>query len=860
MNDLSKLKLDLPLLLPDVPDARDRCVRTLIGLLSAREGLDDAHIVAGHGTVPAHLCIHYDRDRLSLARVRELALAAGAQITNRFGHLSAALSPPPHARAARTLAALLGRITGVLEAEVSPSGALRIEFDRSQADLEALAAVLSDHGLSIDADDLRGGAAGHKDKAQPQESDDRAHSAGGHEHSQTPGQADSDKTHGHAHGGLLGENTELAFSLITGALLLTGWLLGRFETGPAWLPTALYVAAYGFGGWFTLREAIDNLRARRFEIDTLMLVAAAGAAALGKWAEGALLLFLFSLGHALEHWAMGRARRAIEALAELAPDTALVKRGDRTEEVPVKSLAPGDVIIVRPNERFAADGIVVAGISSVNQAPITGESVPVDKRAASDPDAELRRFDRASPEHRVFAGTINGAGALEVKVARQASQTTLARVVRMVTEAEAQRSPTQQFTERFERLFVPCVLALAGLLLFAWVVIDEPFSASFYRAMAVLVAASPCALAISVPSAVLSGVARAARSGVLIKGGAALENLGTLTAIAFDKTGTLTEGKPRLTDVVATEGATEGELLRVALAVEQQSDHPLAAAIVTGARERLSTEAAVAPADAIESITGRGIKATLDGLIVYIGKPALFDEIAGPRVPARVAEANAKLVAAGRTTMIVRWGERYLGALGVMDTPRPQAAGVMARLRAIGIERLIMISGDNQRVAEAVAKSVGLTEARGDLLPEDKVSVIKALRSEAGKVAMVGDGVNDAPAMANATVGVAMGAAGSDVALETADVALMADDLTKLPFAVALSRSTSRVIRQNLWVSLGVVAVLIPATIAGLNIATAVIFHEGSTLLVVANALRLLAFADDDAADAPALALAGATS
>lgn len=844
-SELSKLKLELPLLLPSVPDARDRCVRMLASMLRTRDGLADAHIVVAHGTTPAQLCIHYDRDRFSLARVRELALAAGAQITERFGHFSGKLSPPLHARAARSLAAGLRKRKGILEAEVSPSGALRIEFDRSLTDLDALTPELRHHGLDIDADRLRGSALGAKDQGQPDELHDHSHAEDEHEKA-------SGKVKGHeapAHGGVFGENTELVFSLITGALLLTGWLLGRFQADSAWIPTAFYVAAYGFGGWFTLREAIGNLRAKRFEIDSLMLVAAAGAAALGGWAEGALLLFLFSLGHALEHWAMGRARRAIEALAELAPETALVKRGDRTEEVPVKSLAPGDIIIVRPNERLAADGIVVTGNSSVNQAPITGESVPVDKRAASDPDTELARFERASPEHRVFAGTINGTGALEVKVARQASQTTLARVVQMVTEAEAQRSPTQQFTERFECVFVPCVLALVGVLLFAGLVIDEPFAATFYRAMAVLVAASPCALAISVPSAVLSGVARAARSGVLIKGGAALENLGTLTAIAFDKTGTLTEGKPKLTDVAIADGTSEQELLRVALAVEQQSDHPLAAAIVTGARERLGTETPVAAANAIESITGRGIKASLDGADVYIGKPVLFDEIAGARVPAALAEANAQLVASGRTTMIVRRGENYLGVLGVMDTPRPQAAGVTARLRTIGISRLIMISGDNQRVAEAVAKSVGLTEARGDLLPEEKVNVIKELREEAGQVAMVGDGVNDAPAMANATVGIAMGAAGSDVALETADVALMADDLTKLPFAVALSRAASRVIRQNLWVSLGVVVVLIPATIAGLSIATAVIFHEGSTLLVVVNALRLLAFVDDSASE-----------
>lgn len=557
----STLELALPLLLPEVPDARDRCVQTLIGLLNASDELAEAHIVAADGPAPAQLCIHYDPARLSLARVRELALAAGAQITGNFGHLSAVLTPPPHARAARSLAAQLLELAGVLEAELSSSGSLRLEFERSLADLEALATVLRAHGLHIAAADLRGTAEIPKSQTPSPEEKLPARPTVG-ETLQKPGQT----VGGDTHGGVFGRNTELIFSLIAGAFLISGWLLSKFQMGPAWLPTAFYLGAYGFGGWFTLREAFDNLRAGRFEIDTLMLVAAAGAAALGKWAEGALLLFLFSLGHALEHWAMGRARRAIEALAELAPETALVKRGDRTEEVQVARLALGDVIVVRPNERLAADGIVVAGISSVNQAPITGESVPVDKRAASDSDSGLADFDRAPPEQRVFAGTINGSGALEVKVARLAAQSTLARVVQMVTEAEAQRSPTQHFTERFERVFVPSVLVLVGLLLFAGVIIDEPFAATFYRAMAVLVAASPCALAISVPSAVLSGVARAARSGVLIKGGAALENLGTLTAIAFDKTGTLTEGKPQLTDIVPAEGITEAELLRVALA------------------------------------------------------------------------------------------------------------------------------------------------------------------------------------------------------------------------------------------------------------------------------------------------------
>jgi Zn2+/Cd2+-exporting ATPase len=411
-----------------------------------------------------------------------------------------------------------------------------------------------------------------------------------------------------------------------------------------------------------------------------------------------------------------------------------------------------------------------------------------------------------------------------------------------VKEAEAQKSPTQRFTDTFERYFVPTVLGSVGLLLFSWTVIDEPFQASFYRAMAVLVAASPCALAISTPSAVLSGVARAARSGVLVKGGAPLENLGRLGAVAFDKTGTLTEGKPSLTDVVCSDGVSETELLLVALAVESLSDHPLAAAVVRDGKLRLKSDF-VPQAQGMQSITGQGVKATVDGQQVSIGKDSLFAEIEGARLPESLQASVEKLKTDGRTTMIVRQGDKFLGVLGLMDTPREAAKDVIRRLREIGIQRMIMLSGDNQQVANAVAKAVGIDEALGDLMPEDKVEAIKRLHGEGG-VAMVGDGVNDAPAMANATVGIAMGAAGSDVALETADVALMADDLSRLPFAVGLSRQTSRIIRQNLWISLGMVAFLVPATILGLRLGPAVFLHEGSTLLVVLNALRLLGYQD----------------
>ena len=808
-----KTQLELALLLPEIPDRSDACVQRLIDLLKAKDGVTDAHVTDLIGESKWQVCIHFDAEQVSIAEVRELARRAGMALAERFGHLQLK-SKPMHARHARTVESQMQRIPGVLEAAVSPVGSIHVEFDRQLTSEKVVREELQRIGVAVD------------DEAPP-----------------TPAKRDdaenqhNEKDHEHEHGGLFGDKTELVFAATSGGLLLIGWLLS-FSGWTSWGPWILYVAAYFFGGYFTVREAIENVRAGRFEIDSLMLIAAVGAATLGEWSEGALLLFLFSLGHSLEHYAMGRAKRAIEALAELSPQSAIVRRDGQTEEVPVEQLRVGDIVVVKPNERLPADGFVVKGQGSVNQAPITGESMPVEKRAVDDAQTAAAKPDQLEPQYRAFAGTINGSGALEIQVTRLASESTLARVVQMVNEAEVQKSPTQRFTDKFERWFVPGAIALVVVLLFAWTVVDEPFSASFYRAMAVLVAASPCALAISTPSAVLSGIARAARGGVLIKGGGPLENLGRLGAIAFDKTGTLTEGKPRLTDVVSCDGVDEDELLRVAAAVEKLSDHPLAAAVVQGAKERLKSDVTPEAQD-VQSITGRGVKATVDGQPVYIGKDSLFVEVEGPPLPVALRESVEKLKASGRTTMIVRRGDTYLGVLGMMDTPREAARDVVARLKKLGIKRMIMLSGDNQQVASAVAKDVGIDEALGDLMPDDKVATIKRLSAEGG-VAMVGDGVNDAPAMANATVGIAMGAAGSDVALETADVALMADDLSHLPFAVGLSRQTSHIIRQNLWFSLGMVAFLVPATIVGLQMGAAVVFHEGSTLLVVFNALRLL--------------------
>ena len=573
-----------------------------------------------------------------------------------------------------------------------------------------------------------------------------------------------------------------------------------------------------------------------------MLVAATGAAILGEWAEGAFLLFLFSVGHTLENYAMGRARNAVAALADLTPDEALVRRGDKTETVLIENLLVGDIVVVRSNERIPADGFVVKASSAVNQAPITGESAPVDKMPVDDPQYAARNLDTLTAEARVFAGSINGSGSLDVQVSKLSRESTLARVVTMVAEAQTRQSPTQSFTKKFEKIFVPFVIVLAVVTSFSFLIFDETAAVSFYRAMAVLVAASPCALAIATPSAVLSGVARAARGGVLIKGGAPLEAMGHLDAIAFDKTGTLTIGEPHLVEIAPYGDVSETELLQVSAAVEMLSDHPLAQAVVRDVKDRLGD----LPSEASDfvNIIGKGVSAKVGDKKVHIGKTALFDDVGGLPLPVDLRASVGAMSQNGRTTMIVRSGDIYLGAIGLMDTPREDANSVIAALRDLGLKRMMMISGDNQNVADTIAKAVGLDTAFGDLMPEDKVTKIAALKADGG-VAMVGDGVNDAPAMANATVGIAMGAAGSDVALETADIALMADDLQTLPFAVGLSRQTSRVIRLNLWFSLGVVAFLIPATLLGLGIGPAVLIHEGSTLVVVANALRLLAFKDN---------------
>ena len=803
-----RVRIDLPVLLPDATGPADQCASRLATILAAARGVDQVHLArAEHDAGRGMVCVHFDPLVTTVARIRELATAAGAELTERFGHVVWNVTGVANARRARFVAERLRAEPGVADADVTP-GVVHVEFHRDQVSEQRVRDLLADMDVA---------------------------------ESQVP-QHDRDHGHDHRHGGPFGERSELIAACVAAALWLVGFVLHHTHAVGDGALRWVFVAAGVFGALYTTREAIDGIRHRRFEIDFLMLVAAAGAWAMGKWEEGALLLALFSLGHALEAHAMGRAHKAIEALAALAPDTAVVRRADGERVIPIGEVVVGDLVVIKPNERVPADGFVVAGTSAVNQAPLTGESMPVDKQAVADVTRATAEPQAVSAESRLFAGTINGSGQLDMQVTRAGGESAMSRMAEMVRQAQTQTSPTQRFTDRFERVFVPAVLALViGVLVVGWM-IGGDFGDAFYRSMAVLVAASPCALAIATPSAVLAAIARAGQIGVLVKGGGPLEHLGRVTAIAFDKTGTLTEGRPQLTDVQPAGGVDPEELLSVAVAVEQLSDHPLAAAVVRDGTARLAGVAIPTAVD-VQAVTGQGVRGVIDGVEVRIGNAAMFDT-SGVDEP--IAHQAGLLTSAGRTVMIVRHGRRFLGVLGLADTPRPGVRAVIDELRAVGVRRMVMLSGDHDQVARAIAAGVGVDEAWGDLMPEDKVTAVGRLMTEEGSVAMVGDGVNDAPALAHATVGIAMGAVGSDVALETADVALMGDDLARLPVVVGLGRRASRIIRQNLFASLGMVAVLIPATLAGVvGIGPAVILHEGSTLLVVANALRLLGYRRD---------------
>jgi len=709
---MKKIQLKIPVILPQVPNEKDTCVERLIKELQAKEGIEKVHVADTKEDDTPQLCFHYDPDIISIDRIQSLAEQTGAEITEKYGHLLIEVKGIRHTRQARSIEKSLLAINGVLEASVSASGMVRLEFDKKQTNFDEISKQIEKEDLQVKRSSSNENnyteASKKKQEGSKKEDTKEQTSTEGHEHKEGETHEEGEE---HAHGGVFGKNTELIFSIICGALLGIGFGLSYVESIPDWVSLTLYIGAYFFGGFFTAKEAVQTVAKGGFEIDFLMLVAAIGAAILGEWAEGALLLFLFSLGHALEHYAMNKARKSIAALADLAPKTALLKKDGKTEEVGIEQLSIGDIIVVKPNSKISADGVVVNGKSSVNQAPITGESVPVDKLPVEDTGRDYSADDDIKDENRVFAGTINGNNTLEIKVIKEAKDSTLSRLVKLVNEAQTQKSPTQLLTDKFEKYFVPSVLILVGILLFAFLVIDEPFSASFYRAMAVLVAASPCALAISTPSAVLSGVARAARGGVLIKGGRPLEDLGVITALAFDKTGTLTEGKPKLTQVVPLGDIEENELIKIAVAVENLSDHPLAKAVVRDGKERLEGTS-IPDATDLEAVLGKGIKASLGKDKIYIGNLDLYEDLDEAKPPEEISNKVKELEGGGNTTMLIRRNKEYIGIIALMDTPREAAKETLKKLKEIGIKRMIMLTGDNQKVADAVAKEIGLTDAR----------------------------------------------------------------------------------------------------------------------------------------------------
>ena len=607
-------------------------------------------------------------------------------------------------------------------------------------------------------------------------------------------------------------------ALAVAAVLLAAGLAVEWTIHSEPVALTLFWATIVIGGAYPLRSAIRAVRNRQLTITVLLIMAAIGAIALGVIEEAAMLVVIFSLGEAMEAYATDKARGSISALLELAPPNAnRLTDGGFTETVSVEALHPGDVVLVRPGERLPTDGTVTEGASWVDASPVTGESEPVEASAGTE----------------VFGGSLNGNGVLRVEVTKEHYDTILARVIEQVEEAQANRSRTERFADRFSAVYTPAMFALSVLVALVLPLFGFEWREAIYRALVILVVSCSCALVISVPVSVVTAIARGARDGILIKGGIYLERLADIKAVAFDKTGTLTRGRPALAQVTAFGGTTEQEALALAAAVEAGSEHPIAAAITAGARDRGLD---IPTARDARALPGAGMEAVVDGRAMHIGRPSDADRT-DPQVGAAVAGAEAN----GSTAVVLREDTRPLAVLAVADQLRPDAHSTIAELRELGIERVLMLTGDNATVAKTTAHALGLDDYRAELLPEDKSAAVRELRERYGVIAMVGDGVNDAPALANADLAIAMGAAGTDVALETADVALMADELDRLPAAIRLSRRARNNIKINIALSLAVVAILIIAALAGwMTLTTGLLLNEGSAALIILNGLRMM--------------------
>lgn len=613
--------------------------------------------------------------------------------------------------------------------------------------------------------------------------------------------------------------------MISTVLLITAWLIGKRYGEENMQSILLYGVSMLLSGYNLFIKGLKNLFRFRFDMNVLMTVAVIGAAAIGEWGEGAVVVILFAISEALETYSMDKARQSIRSLMDIAPKEALIRRGNEELMVPVANIQVDDIMIVKPGQKLAMDGLVVKGNSTINQAAITGESVPVSK----------------SIDDEVFAGTLNEEGLLEVKVTKRVEDTTIAKIIHLVEEAQAERAPSQAFVDKFAKYYTPSIILFALVLaILPPLFFGADWSDWIYRGLTVLVVGCPCALVVSTPVSIVTAIGNAAKNGVLIKGGIHLEAAGSLTAIAFDKTGTLTRGVPEVTDIVKVAKMDENEMVGIAAALEKGSGHPLASAIMRKAdHDKINFDALTV--EDFSSITGKGVKANVNGILYYIGSPGLFEEVLNSGVTIEIKNQIKELQKQGKTVIVLGTENEIITLIAVADEVRQTSKEAIQKLHSIGIKKTVMLTGDNEATAQAIGKNLGVHEIKAELMPQDKLEYIKKLRSEKENVAMIGDGVNDAPALAASTVGIAMGGAGTDTALETADIALMADDLEKLPFTIKLSKKALQIIKQNISFSIGIKLLALLLVIPGwLTLWMAIFADMGATLLVTLNGLRLL--------------------
>lgn len=591
----------------------------------------------------------------------------------------------------------------------------------------------------------------------------------------------------------------------------------------ALLTEGLFILAIIIGGFSLFKEGFSDLLKLNFSMESLMTIAIIGAAIIGEWTEGSIVVILFAISEALERFSMDKARQSIRSLMDIAPKEALIRRNNVEQMINVSKIEVGDIMIIKPGQKIAMDGQVIKGHSSVNQAAITGESVPIEKNINDD----------------IFAGTINEEGALEVKVTKHVNDTTIAKIIHLVEEAQGERAPAQAFVDKFAKYYTPTIMVIAALIVIVPpLFFNGDWNTWLYQGLSLLVVGCPCSLVISTPVSIVSAIGNSAKNGVLVKGGIYLEEIGGLKAIAFDKTGTLTKGTPTVTDFTTVDSKDEEKYFSIITALESYSQHPLASAILKEADNRAIFYKSVV-VDEFTSITGKGIQGNIEGITYLVGSPKLFESILTDN--SKIIENYQRLQQQGKTAMLLGTDKQILAVIAVADELRESSKAVIEKLHDLGIEHTIMLTGDNATTAQSIGKQTGVTEIKGDLMPQDKLDYIKSLKETYGKVAMVGDGINDAPALAASTVGIAMGGAGTDTALETADVALMGDDLQKLPFIVKLSRQTLRIIKQNITFSLGIKLLALLLVVPGwLTLWIAILADMGATILVTLNGLRLM--------------------